>query len=215
MDGPDDLSPARRRVTDSLKIEGASTATELASRLGLTSVAIRQHLQGLEETGLVTSTTSPAAGRGRPSQLWRLTPRAMSLFPDRHGELTVGLIEAIREAVGDDALDRVVSTRGAAQMRRYRELLPDASASLGTRVEALAAQRSREGYMAEVRGDGDDGFLLVENHCPICEAATSCMSLCRVELDVFQAALGSTADVERVSHLLDGDERCVYRIRAR
>ncbi len=56
------------------------------------------------------------------------------------------------------------------------------------------------------------GYLLVEHHCPICEAATACSGLCAAELDVFQAALGEGARVERVQHLLSGDERCVYRV---
>ncbi len=212
MADTEELSPARRRVAESLKTDGASTASEIAARLELTPVAVRQHLQGLEQQALVTSEQQAAEGRGRPSRRWRLTPRAMTLFPDRHGELTVGLIDAIRESLGDEALDRIVDTRGAAQVRQYSAQMPPPSASLHARVKALAAQRTREGYMAEVRRAGRGTYLLIENHCPICAAATACLSLCRVELDVFRATLGPGVSVERESHLLDGDERCVYRI---
>ena len=59
--------------------------------------------------------------------------------------------------------------------------------------------------------DGED-MLLIEHHCPICNAATECQSLCRSELDVFRAALGDDAQVVREQHLLSGDTRCVYRI---
>ena len=209
------MSPARRRVAESLKQHGASTPSDLAARLELTAVAVRQHLAGLEESGLVAASPRPAEGRGRPSQVWRLTPAAMRLFPDRHGELTVGLIEAMRQAIGADAFESVIDARGEAQKKKYASMLPGADAPLAERVEALAAQRTAEGYMAESRADDDGSFLLIENHCPICDAASACLSLCRIELEVFQHAIGDDAVVERTKHLLSGDERCVYRVTRR
>src|SRR5262249_15531149 len=79
------------------------------------------------------------------------------------------------------------------------------------RVARLAEARSREGYMAECRPDGD-GYLLIENHCPICTAATACQGFCRAELDVFQRALGDEVSVERAEHIIGGDRRCAYRV---
>ncbi len=211
----DDLSPARRRVAEGLKVLGSATAEALAARFDLTGVALRQHLQALEALGLVSSTVEAAEGRGRPPRLWRLTPAAAVLFPDRHGELTVGLLDAVRGVVGEDGLRRVLDARGEDQKAKYRALLPAASAPLRARVEALATQRSHEGYMAEVREDENGDLLLLEHHCPICEAAAACQGLCRVELEVFRHALGAGAEVERIAHVLDGDTRCVYRVRAR
>ena len=58
----------------------------------------------------------------------------------------------------------------------------------------------------------DDGFLLVENHCPICAAATACQGFCRSELDAFRRTLGPGCRVDRVNHILAGARRCAYRI---
>jgi predicted ArsR family transcriptional regulator len=55
-------------------------------------------------------------------------------------------------------------------------------------------------------------MLLVEHHCPICDAAKECQMFCSTELELFQAALGPNAVVKREQHLLSGDERCVYRV---
>jgi hypothetical protein len=52
-------------------------------------------------------------------------------------------------------------------------------------VARLAEALSREGYMAESWAEGG-GYVLVENHCPICVAATSCQGFCRAELDTFR-----------------------------
>ena len=82
---------------------------------------------------------------------------------------------------------------------------------VGVRVRALAERRTQEGYLAEALVDGDE-WLLVEHHCPICVAATSCQGLCSSELEVFQQALGADVTVRREQHLLSGDTRCAYRI---
>jgi predicted ArsR family transcriptional regulator len=60
-----------------------------------------------------------------------------------------------------------------------------------------------------------DGFVLLENHCPVCAAARSCQGLCREELTLFRRVLGRDVQVERIDHLLAGARRCAYRIRAR
>ena len=207
------MSQAKRRLLHLLKRTGPSTAGALAEELGLTGVAIRQHLQELEKHGLVAQRKQPAEGRGRPSMLWSLTDLAEDLFPDRHGELTVALIEALRRSFGTEGVDRVIAVRAKEQVKAYRAELPHPSASLKARVQALAQRRTAEGYMAEVVQEKPGCYLLIEHHCPICEAARSCTGLCGAELEVFRQSLGEGISVERTAHLLSGDDRCVYRIR--
>ncbi len=206
------LRGTKRRILDILKTRGSSTASELATALDITNVAVRQHLGALESGGLVQQQTASARGRGRPSLVWSVTEAASGLFPDHHGALTVELIAAMRCALGEDGLDRVIDARAVDQIARYRSLIPGDRAPLKSRVEALAKQRSVEGYMAEVEREGAGAYRLTEAHCPICEAATSCTGLCRSEMEVFQDVLGPDARVERTEHLLSGDRRCVYRI---
>jgi predicted ArsR family transcriptional regulator len=207
------LTDAKRRVLDRLKRVDASTVPELAAALRLTETAVRQHLESLGDAGLVECSPGPVAGRGRPARRWRLTAIAIELFPDRHDDLTVELIGAIRAAVGDDGLERVIEERMRAQLTHYRATIPP-DAPIRRRVDALARQRSTEGYMAEVTRDGN-AVLLTEHHCPVCAAATECQGLCRGELELFRAALGDDVRVERTAHLLSGDTRCAYRIEAR
>jgi predicted ArsR family transcriptional regulator len=205
------LSDAKRRLVDRLKRTPSATAPELAAAFRLTDTAVRQHLDALEHQGLVEKAPSVAQGRGRPPVRWRLTPLANELFPDRHGDLTVDLIESIRRSLGEDALDRVIETRTADQEAAYRAALPDASSSVRVRVRRLAELRSREGYVAEATEDGRS-MVLIEHHCPICDAASTCQGLCRGELDLFRRVLGDDVRVERTDHLLSGDDRCAYRI---
>jgi predicted ArsR family transcriptional regulator len=203
------LGDTKRTIVDRLKRADA-TSSGLATALGMSEAGVRQHLDALAAMGLVTSTTRAPVGRGRPALHWSLTPLAQELFPDRHDDLTVELLSAIRTALGDEGVDKVIEARTDAQRAAYTNAMPK-RASLRARVESLAAQRTAEGYVAEVV-DSDDGIVLVEHHCPICTAATACQGLCRAELEVFQEVLGPTVNVERTQHLLSGDRRCAYRI---
>lgn len=209
---PESLSAAKFRLLDLLKRRGESRVQDLARILELTEVAVRQHLQALEESALVVPVRQPPKGRGRPSILWSLSAKAEHLFPDHHAELAVGLLDATLESFGTRGLEKILAERGRQQLGAYRAEIPGPTASLGERVTALAELRTREGYMAEAIAEEDGSWLLVEHHCPICAAARRCRGLCNSELELFQRALGDDIEVERVRHLLTGSDRCTYRI---
>ena len=175
----------------------------------MTGEAARQQLARLAADGLVVATAEPR-GVGRPAQVWGLTEAGNARFPDAHAELTAQLIRSIRTQLGEEVLDRLIDSRSAESRAAYAAAL-EGAADLGERVARLAEARTREGYMAESWAEGE-GYVLVENHCPICVAATACQGFCRAELDTFREVLGPDASVERTEHIVAGDRRCVYRI---
>jgi len=199
------------RLLFQLKTRGPQSTSDLAKTFGVTSEAVRQLLLKLEVDGMVAG-TDEKAGRGRPKRIWALTEDGHGRFPDRHSDLTLGLISAVRAEFGDAGLERLIARREDDQRRTYAEALSGATA-LGDRVAALAEIRDREGYMAEWRREADGSFTLIENHCPVCAAATACQSLCRSELAIFRSVLGEDVTVERHDHLLSGARRCAYSIR--
>jgi predicted ArsR family transcriptional regulator len=204
----------RQAVLALLKREGPVSADILAVRLGLTAMAVRQHLQSLSLAGLAVYETEQRP-RGRPVQLWRATARADPSFADSHSALAGDLIVQMRKAFGEEGLDKLLRLRTAEQEKIYRAET-DGKSGLKSRLDALAKIREREGYMAEVRRDPETGgFLFVENHCPICAAASLCAGLCREELALFTRVLGKDVKVERISHILAGAGRCAYRVTQR
>ena len=65
--------------------------------------------------------------------------------------------------------------------------------------------------MADVE-QAADGWLLIENHCPICAAAQVCQGICAAEEALFQDVLGPGVHVARDEYILDGARRCTYRV---
>jgi predicted ArsR family transcriptional regulator len=173
-------------------------------------MAVRQHLYALQREGLVTSEERPVP-IGRPAKFWRLTREADHLFPEAYAELSVALIDSVKDAFGDEGLERVLTSRCARQRADYGKRIRPTD-SLERKLNELAKVRSEEGYMAEIRREDDGTFLLVENHCPICAAANACQGFCSTELDLFRSVLGPGVTVERAEHIIKGDHRCVYKI---
>jgi predicted ArsR family transcriptional regulator len=199
----------RRAIVRLLKQDGALDSASLARRLKLTPMAVRQHLYELQREKLVTAEERPVP-LGRPRKHWQLTRDADRLFPDAYAELTVALIGAMGDTLGPSAMQKVLDARGAAQRAAYGQRIAK-SAPLAEKLRQLARVRTEEGYMAEVRRDGD-GYLFIENHCPICAAANVCQGFCSTEMDLFRAVLGPGVSVNRSEHIVSGDRRCVYRV---
>ena len=193
-----------------LKMRGPQTAQQLAALLDITSMGARRQLEAAQEKGLVAF-EDVADKVGRPSRRWQLTPAGHARFPDRHADLTLELITQVKTLFGEEGLEKLIGARERSSEAAYARLV-DPGLDLAQRVERLALLRDGEGYMASAEAQDDGSILLVENHCPICAAATACQNFCRSELAIFQRVLGSDCKVERSEYLLEGGRRCVYRI---
>src|SRR6476620_10809103 len=62
--------PLRARIIDALKVDGPSTASQLASRTGQAVGSASHHLKVLAESGLVVE--APELARDRRERWWRL-----------------------------------------------------------------------------------------------------------------------------------------------
>lgn len=201
----------RDAVLDLIKRRGPVSAGSMADALGITAMAVRQHLYALKDEG-EADFMEEARPRGRPVKLWHATAAADAHFHDSHQALATDLIVQMKKAFGDEGLDKLLRLRNADLERAYRAKTDKAS-TLKAKLDALARIRNAEGYMVEVRRDPENGdWLFVENHCPICAAARLCSGLCREELALFHSVLGKNVKVERLSHILNGAGRCAYRV---
>lgn len=197
------------KIIQLLKLHGPLTAKTLAEELALTTMGVRQHLQALEDMGDV-DIEDRVEGRGRPTRYWGLTEQSNTHFADRHEELTVQLIDSVKMIFGDQGLDKLIGHREQSALVQYRVAM-EGTTDIPTRLAILAKLRSNEGYMATME-QIDGVYFLLENHCPICAAATHCLNFCRSELQLFQQLFADIATVNREEHIIEGARRCAYRI---
>ncbi|WP_158147439.1 helix-turn-helix transcriptional regulator [Vibrio fluvialis] len=199
------------RILHTIKREGAVTAKQLADDLGMTTMGARQHLQALEDDG-VLAFHDVKVKVGRPTRHWSLTRKGHDQFTDRHGELTIQVIEAVEHIFGKEGLAKVAAEREAQTLAQYQNVLTECT-DLHSKLATLVELREQEGYMAELE-QTEHGYLLIENHCPICKAAKRCPNLCQSELNIFQRLLGEEYRIERSEHIIEGQRRCTYLIAA-
>lgn len=204
-----ELAPTRRALLVTLRKRGQARAEELASELGVTVSAVRQHLTGLAAADLVVH-RDERAGPGRPRRSYALGPAAEALFPKAYGELTLELLDHLAEE-DPGVVRRAFERRRDARVARVRERV--AGLGFAAAVAEVARVLDEDGYLADLEPTADgSGFLLREHNCAILAVARRYGHACSTELSFLRAVLPG-ADVRRVAHILSGNFACVYEVR--
>ncbi len=203
-------STTRRAILLTIKQQGEARAEQLASTLGITPSAIRQHLTGLLGEGLV-AIREQRGSAGRPKHVYSVTTRAESLFPKTYGELTCELLEyAGAEAEG--TVDRLFERRRHRRAREAEARL--AGGTFDEQVAELAKILDEDGYLAEAVQCEDGEWRIIEHNCAILEVAFRYGQACSSELGFLRDVMPG-AQIDRISHMASGEHHCAYRIRPR
>jgi DeoR family suf operon transcriptional repressor len=203
----DTLPGTRRALLDALKRQGEARADELATTLGITVSAVRQHLAALHGDGLVTH-SEVRAGPGRPHHRYRLSEQGDNLFPRRYAQIVTDLlVEA--EAEDPAMIERMFARRRDRRVERAKVRLT--GKSLPEQVAELTQILDEDGYLAEAVSQDDGSFRIVEHNCAILAVATRYGAACGTELEFIREVLPD-ARVERVAHLLSGGHVCAYEV---
>lgn len=200
------------RFLQLLKTRGPLNAKAIATELGMTGEGARQHLIRLTEDGLLKS-TSISNGVGRPVQIYELTEYGHAHFPNNHAALSVELLNAIKNELGQEALDVVLVKRENEAVKRYTELLKDEN-GLFNILNRYTMIRSEEGYMAECIQLSENEFTLLENHCPIGAASNACSGFCHSDMKILQQVLGPDVVIIQEHTIARGQRLCSYNIRS-
>jgi DeoR family suf operon transcriptional repressor len=206
-----ELPATRRELLVNLRKRGEARAEELASELGITVGAVRQHLQGLAAADLVKH-REERPGPGRPRHVYRLAPAAEGLFPRAYGELTVELLDYIGDE-DPELIARAFERRRRARVERTLERLD--GLGFDERVAEVTCVLDEDGYLADAEPLEDGGgWRIREHNCAILAVAQRYGHACGAEIAFLREVLPD-ADVTRVSHILTGAHACAYEVRQR
>lgn len=215
-------SRTRDRVLAMVSENGPITAAALAATLGMTATGVRRHLDGLEETGLVSvADHAPGGrGRGRPARAYVLTSAGHKRMATQYDDVATAALRYLTEAIGPTAVTEFAQRRVAELERRYAGEVAAAGPVLADRVHALANALARDGFAASTRpvAAGSlalapvaaQGVQLCQGHCPMHQVAAEFPQFCEVETEAFARLLG--VHVQRLSTLAGGGHVCTTYI---
>lgn len=197
---------SRQRVLDVLQRRGTSSVSELSRSLGLTTVTVRHHLEGLMAAGLVGAPSRrPRQGPGRPELGYALTPKAEGSLPRNYHELCTCLVEAISGSMSEEEALSLFQRAG----RHLGE-------EEGLAAESLPAHRlSRARGFLESRGYYPDAGRkpdqLTLSHCPYREIAQRWPIVCQFDRALLEGL--TSMRVEFAARIVDNDPACVLTLR--
>jgi predicted ArsR family transcriptional regulator len=208
-------SGTRGRIARLILENGPVTAAGLSVRLGLTSAAVRRHLDNLLADGMVEARNARSygsRGRGRPARLFAITDAGRSAFEHAYDDLATSALRFLAETAGPGAVARFARRQISELERRYRPVV-DAAAP-AERVKALAAALSADGYAASAGGApaAGGGEQLCQHHCPVAHVAAEYPQLCEAETEAFGRLLGTP--VQRLATIAHGDGICTTHVTA-
>jgi predicted ArsR family transcriptional regulator len=196
----------RGSIVHLLKQGGELTAQSIAESLGVTPVAVRKHLEGLQTEGLVLTRRVPIP-RGRPTIAYRLNDAEEPSFPRGCGRIAEELLDELVALDGDATIGRLIKARADRLSRLYDSRL--AAKDLPGRIEELTRLRDAEGYRTVLEVT-NGGFVLREQECPIRGFAERYPEACACEEELLKRALNK--GITRSGSLVDGRQTCEYRI---
>ena len=167
----------REAILEALQSGGPKAAATVARQLGISLMAVRDHLKKLEAQGFIECRVE--RGRvGRPAHLFapvRSTGPAESPLSEN---LLRDVLEVIGERLGDKGLREILDEATDARIARHRVELGQLSG--GQRLQALARLLEQRGFKVDTRED-DDAIEFRIEECPLAPLADQFPETCEQE----------------------------------
>ncbi len=199
------MDSRRETILAFLKIRGHASLGEVAAHLEISKQGALRHMETLEADGLATVAPAEEHRRGRPENVYKLTPAAHAHFPNAHRELAGELVEFLSE----EQLKRFFERRTARLEAEYAPRL--AGLDFEGRVRELAKLATEHGHMAEVVDLPSGGLAIRHCNCPIQDVAARTGLPCVNEQQMYERLLGSP--VTRSTWMREAANDCTYEIK--
>jgi predicted ArsR family transcriptional regulator len=195
----------RLAVLHELKRSNGLPVKELARRLGMSYMGVKQHCLDLHRDGYLDTWRNPKP-IGRPELLYRLTRKAHELFPVQAHEMLLDVLAAARQLYGPAAPGKMLFLHFRGKGDAYRAKLR--GESLPERAKWLARLRDGEGCMSEC--EAGPPLRIVERHSPIVSLFEAIPEAAGMEREMFERVLETR--VRREVTTEGGLYECVFVI---
>jgi len=176
------------KILNELKRSQGLPVGDLADRLKMSYMGIKEQCEHLEKAGLLDTWRQPQT-RGRPFKLYRLTQRAHDLFPTTSNAVTLDLLEASQKLYGPTSSEKLLLLVFQKMTAGYESRLR--GDTLPERIKCLARLRDHDGYMSECEPVDESRLRILEHHSPILDILRAYPITAKLEAEMFQRLLGT------------------------
>lgn len=200
------MQATRERIVEYLRRQGQATVDELADEVGLTSMAVRHHLNVLQADSLVeVSRTRRDRRPGRPVQVYGLTDEARKTHPQEYYHLTDVLLAELIDRMDPNEVEQLftsIADRLVQESPQARE-----AQSFEDRLDEVVAFLRTKGFVAEWQ-QNDTGYVIRHLACPYRELAKRYHQVCLLDERIISSMLETQP--QRVSCMASNDGECTY-----
>ncbi len=200
------MSTTREKVLKTLLTRQRSTINELAEVVGINPISIRHHIHKLEAIGFVSS-EEERHGVGRPRYVYFLTEKGQEQFPTRYLQLTVRLLQQLKETLPEKMVGELFSQMAGEIATDYASELDLDELSMEMRLDITRDLLNAEGFTMDWEAKSDE-YHIHEVNCPYHHIGQSHPEVCAVDETLISTLL--SVPIEKVKCILDGDNHCTY-----
>ncbi|MBE9523505.1 MAG: winged helix-turn-helix transcriptional regulator [Chloroflexi bacterium] len=200
------MSSTREKVLKTLLTRQHCTINELAEAVGISPISVRHHIHKLEAIGFVRS-SEERHGVGRPRRVYFLTEKGQEQFPTRYLQLTVRLLQQLKETLPEKMVGKLFSQMAGEIATDYASGLELDELSMEMRLDITRDLLNAEGFTMDWEAK-DDEYHIHEVNCPYHHVGQSHPEVCAVDETLISTLL--SVPVEKVKCILDGDSYCTY-----
>lgn len=195
----------RLTVLHELKRSNGLSVKQLAKRLGMSYMGVKQHCIELERDGYVDTWRNPKP-IGRPELQYRLTRKSHELFPVQSHGMLLDTLEAAATLFGPTAPAKMLLLHFRKKTEAYIERMR--GETIEEKARWFARIRDNEGCMTELRVGPP--VCIVERHSPIGDLFEIHPEVQKMEREMFESVLG--ARVRRTPTRIGAIYECVFEI---
>jgi predicted ArsR family transcriptional regulator len=205
------LHENQRRILDFLlNHPDGATLEELASHLGITKTAVKEHIIKIETLGYITYVDSKGSV-GRPKRRYLLSPEGHEAFPRQYSWLSNVLLELLAKDLGSEGVSRLMNSLADDVVKSMESRFKDAKSSPELLAE-LTAALNELGYRASLRqSDLRKGAVIEATNCVYHSVAKRHPELCQFDVKFMKNATGMNVKLE--SCIAKGAAVCRFCIR--
>ncbi len=191
----------RKMLEELLQNKDGMTIDEFVQHLNITRTAVNQHINSLEKEGYVRKHSQSRTG-GRPSQIFALSEKGINLFPKQYAWFSELLLSSLKDELGSQHLENMLSNLGVKIAQTYDRQLHDMSDT--EKLQAIASTMQDLGYSSKVDN---------ENSISACNCVYHDLARENPEICAFDLALMSAMSGRKVKHtecMVRGGSKCRF-----